>query len=123
MRYTLTQAAKERSREALVGWWEDWPVRRRHFWRTLLFEPGQGWLKWKSDEVSETQYIDEGLSYPEYFPVFPPLHRAWMAFTSFWAGLFMTLRGQLEWQSVIPSREDLKLIKDPDRRRNLWEVW
>lgn len=48
----------------------DW--RSRRFWRVLLFEPGQGWLRWGVDEREYPEHHGEGLT--EWLPctVAPP---------------------------------------------------
>ena len=78
MRYTLSDVAHRPSR--FVEWWLDWPFRRncrrRAWWAWLLFEPGQGWLRWGADTAwSAASYLDP----PEPYGIAPPLRRLWWA--------------------------------------------
>ena len=56
-------------------WWLDWPARRVQFWRALLFERGQGWLRWGTDQREGHIHHGEGLNEPYWFTVGPPLRR------------------------------------------------
>lgn len=47
---------------------------RAGYWRWLLFEPGQGWLRWGAGtRESWCSYYEP----PEPYGVLPPLRRAW----------------------------------------------
>jgi hypothetical protein len=75
VRHTLIPALKSRSLQELREWAEDCPYLRLRAWRTLLFEPGMGWLRWRSAEYE----VDGGWYEPiEYYRAFPPLHRLLM---------------------------------------------
>jgi hypothetical protein len=99
----------------LVGWWLEWPCRHLNFWRLLLFEPGQGWLRWGKDErSSRLSYMEP----PETYVVAPPLHR-----------LVWNFRGIVDW---LLNRDGLRddapfdwavcrgFYRDEDRKQNLW---
>lgn len=71
MRYTLGDVARRPTR--IGEWWYELPWRRRPLraLRTLLFEPGRGWLRWGFDDVWTRR--DEPPAV-----VAPPLRRAWL---------------------------------------------
>jgi len=100
----------------IASWWLDWPCRHLHFWRLLLFEPGQGWLRWGTDMRSTWWGEHEP---PDEYLVAPPLRRlAWNA------------RAIIEW---LLNRDGLQddapfdwavcrgFYRDEDRKRELWE--
>lgn len=62
----------------LADWWYELPSRRTGWWRWLLFEEGQGWLKWRMD-IAETPGSYEPPEPPEPYAVAPPLRRLAMA--------------------------------------------
>jgi len=76
MRYTLSDVAVRPSRAA--EWWIDLALRRniRRFawWRWLLLEPGQGWLRW---ETATAWTAGSYLEPPEPYGIAPPLRRLW----------------------------------------------
>lgn len=75
MRATIYDLPKHPS---WVGsWLQDHPMRTKWFWHILLFEKGQGWLRWGIDERTHYEYIDEGLEAPEPYTVAPPLRCLW----------------------------------------------
>ena len=129
MRATLSDVVKHPS--WFGGWWADWPVRRKHFWRTLLWEEGQGWLRWATDERTEYEYIDEGLSQPTEYAVAPPLRRLWWwVRAAFQMPIIMFIgykhpgddrRTRLSFEECRPSRSDLSYYRDSDRKRELWQ--
>lgn len=88
--------------QELAGWWADHPLRQRGFIAELLFEPGQGWLRWSTDTRDEiASYYGPG----EPYVVAPPLRRAWWWILGAWR-----LRGRARWSRVYGYR-------DPDRAR------
>jgi hypothetical protein len=125
MRYTLRSAINERHklglRENLVGWWEEWPPRRKAFWHTLLLEPGQGWLRWAIEERTEYAYIDEGL-YRLYWWLknlldIPRLYL--IGFKDDTTGR----RERLSYEESHCSWADFQTwYRDKDRKRELWGV-
>jgi len=94
------------------GWWLDLPVRRLRFWRVLLFERGQGWLRWGIDDRA-TQY--GYLEPPTSYAVAPPLRRAVIT-VRWWAG-WLRYREPGEAFDWTPA----SFLRDDDRRRDLWE--
>jgi hypothetical protein len=111
---------------SIAGWWSDLPPRRRTFWQTLLWEPGQGWLRW-AEEHGETishDYMDV-----EHYDYVPPLHRAWyqvkaVAFCPYAMVIGTKLdeggRYRWSWGEARPCTGG-SLWCNPDRRRDLWE--
>lgn len=76
MRATLVDVAKHPT--WLGSWWEEWPAKTRRFWSVLLFDKGQGWLRWGTDDRIEYISHGEGLEEPCPYVVAPPLRRlAW----------------------------------------------
>lgn len=78
MRYTAGDVLTHPSRVA--DWWLELPlrrsVRRLAWWRWLLFEKGQGWLRWGTDTAwFAGSYLDP----PEPYGIAPPLRRLWWA--------------------------------------------
>lgn len=131
MRATLVDVAKHPS--WLGVWWEEWPVKTRRFWSVLLFDKGQGWLRWGKDERIEHQYIDEGLEEPVPYVVAPPLRRLcwWLKQIPMipWAtlvGFYDDTTGKryrFSWEEARP--EDFKAALftwyvDKDRPTELW---
>lgn len=55
--------------------WKWW---RHGNWRTLLFEPGRGWLRWGWGAVAYQYIIDPEIGGPvEWEGCAPPLRRLW----------------------------------------------
>jgi hypothetical protein len=124
-------------------WLIDHPARHWRFWRTLLLDKGQGWLRWGTDERTEYEYIDEGLEMPVPYMVAPPLRRFW-----FWVQQWLAIpklmivgvdlfdglsnapddahtRYRYSWEEARP--ETLRVVftewgVDKDRPRDLWET-
>jgi len=93
VRYTLIDAitVPGNKLDNLVSWWLDWPWRRLYDWKMLLFEKGQGWLRWKSEERTEYSQWEP----PELYVVFPPAQRIYWWLRSGcrnWDGWWNTLR-------------------------------
>lgn len=128
-----TFADVRRNPSWLPAWWEAWPPRSRRFWQVLLFEKGQGWLRWGMEERQASELMcyagDEPLY--EWFPftVAPPLRRAWL-WLCMWANApravwncmivgieFDGRRERLSWEETKPW--DLSYV-DPERREELW---
>lgn len=110
-------------KEAIVGWWEDWPPRTKAFWSVLLFEPGQGWLRWKEDRGFTIVGFDPGE--PEDYFFVPPLHRAWYQVKAvFFVPKAMLIgtgkpRYRWSWEEARPCTGG-SLWTNPDRYRDLW---
>jgi hypothetical protein len=124
VRATAKSVVNDRSIDTLSNWWLDWPCRHFRFWRELLFEQGQGWLRWGTDERTSYEYLGEGLNAPEEFPVAPPLRR----FARGWRYIAFQLRCVLfnfeglrhdYWPLESPWTY-AEMWRDPDRKRNLW---
>lgn len=79
----------------LGSWVYDLPGRRRSWWRGLLFERGQGWLRWRMDGRSIAGGYYEP---PEPYTVAPPLRR-----------LAMAIHCRQKWP--------LTYLRDEDRKR------
>lgn len=113
MRYTIRDILgandSDTPLERLRSWWVEWPPRTTvtRDWRLVLFEPGQGWLRWKPEHRE-----DRGPTYfdppepPDTYTVAPPFRRLW------WTLAILRYGG--------PSREDWRLLVDDDRRA-LWK--
>ncbi len=86
----------------------------------LLFEPGQGWLRWGMGEREATEYVpDACASYTWPYPVAPPLRRVsmlahdWLFFP---LSLLIARREGLSWEEIRPSTwDDLGWLRDADR--------
>lgn len=63
------------AKEAIHTWWEDVPQRHCGWWKVLLFEDGQGWLRWA--EETRKRFTQMHYDPPEQYIVAPPLRRAW----------------------------------------------
>lgn len=63
--------------ETLAIWWVELPRswRYRWWWKALLWEPGQGLLRWGLD----TRYEGGWMEPPEPYTVAPPIRRLCMA--------------------------------------------
>lgn len=130
MRYTLREALKERERDALIGWWQDFPPRRLSFWKELLFAPGQGWLRWKTDDIAG---IEPGHYYERHepIPVMPPVHRFFSYLREWLEVPYLMLigpkyettgeRDRFSWAEACPSWKNYIYLRDPDRKKNLWQ--
>ena len=128
MRATLADVARHPS--WLGSWWTEWPCRHKHFWMILLFDKGQGWLRWGTDERIAYTYIDEGLEQPEPYLVAPPLRRLWWWVRSVPNSLRVWLIGyewegrreRLTWEESHSSFSDafFHWYRDDERRRELW---
>lgn len=94
-------------------------MRRRHWWRWLLFEPGAGWLTWKGDHRERVCYDPPDF---DQWTVYPPLRRVWFFLRSCFALPWLAVRGQIRWRESFPSWGDLDVLIDDDRRRGgaLW---
>lgn len=42
----------------LGAWWYEAPGRRVDWWKQVLFEKGQGWLRWGTDQRDSREYDD-----------------------------------------------------------------
>lgn len=99
MRATLADVARHPT--WLGAWWDEWPFRRNvrvlAWWRWLLFDKGQGWLRWGIDyRIWQRGYLEP----PEEYQVAPPLRR-----------LAMVLRYRATWPLD---------WRDDDRKRGDW---
>jgi len=116
VRATIGYAVKHP--EFIPDWWADLPKRRRHYWHTLLREPGLGWLCWRFDE--RTEYVDIGCDFmmPESYPVAPPLRRLFVGAkylaTQLRHPIFFAREGGFEWPWTYSS-----FLRDPDRKRDM----
>lgn len=95
MRATLRDVARHPS--WFPNWWLEFAPRHRRWWGQLLFESGQGWLRWKMERREGWGgYYDP----PEPYMVAPPLHRLWFHVRQrYWGDLG---------------------LKDDDREGDLW---
>jgi hypothetical protein len=128
MRCTLRQAIAG-DRDARIAWWQDFPPRQRAFWKELLFAPGQGWLRWKDDLVS-ARYDD--LEPWEDMQVTPPIRRFFSYLREWIQVPYLMLigpkyettgeRDRFSWAEACPSWKNYVYLRDPDRRRNLWQI-
>lgn len=79
MRYTAGDVLRRPSR--IAWWWIELHFRRNarnlKWWSWLLFEDGQGWLRWKASD--RVHYGDGMYSPPEVYWVFPPAKRLCLA--------------------------------------------
>lgn len=57
------------------AWWQDWPWRRSYAWGLLLWERGQGWLRWAGEERTGYDNLGDGLRAPYPYRVAPPARR------------------------------------------------
>jgi hypothetical protein len=94
-------------------WWIDLPMRQRWWWREVLLEPGEGWLRWGSDWRERIHYDPPDI---DQWVVFPPLHRAWLAITGYVLHPVFVLRGDCRWNEW-PSLADVAVLKSDDRTR------
>lgn len=122
MRLTLSRALAQNDWRTLQSWWIDWPCRRLAFWTQLLFEPGQGWLRWGTDGRVGYEVVGD-FRVPEPYQVAPPLRRvAW--YLSGWLAvprlmLFGDQGYRFAWEEARPELW-WKFYSDEDRWRSLW---
>lgn len=112
---------EERSLRALMHW---------RFWRTLLFEAGQGWLRWGTEERTAYYWESNACAYaPEWYRVAPPLHRLWLYVRQWFAVPHLMLIGvtfdgpppryRYSWEEARPCwPTDMR--DNDDRRKELW---
>ena len=103
----------------IASWWLDWPCRHLHFWRLLLFEPGQGWLRWGTDERVEYWDIGTDFMFPEPYLVVPPLRRFLWNVATIVAWLLN--RQGLRDDAPFTWAAGAGFYRDKDRKRELWE--
>lgn len=112
---------------SFVAWWIDLPPRRKDFWWTLLWAPGEGWFRWAIDQG---RIIDHAYMDVEDYMHVPPLRRAWI-FLQACAFVPKAMivgtkhpeddsRYRWSWEEARPCTGG-SLWKNPDRRRDLWE--
>lgn len=99
----------------LRDWWSDLPMRRREFWWQLLFEPGEGWLRWKGDWRSETTWDPPD---HEEWMVYPPLRRLWFFARAWAAHPRLAFGGHVGWRET-PSWSDGAFYTYQDRWNDL----
>jgi len=93
--------------------------------KTLLFERGQGWLRWGQEQRTSYYWEPNAGAYaPEWYLVAPPLHRLWL-YVRQWLVLprlmiigyddkpYSDKRYRLSWEEACP--EWPRDMKDPDR--------
>lgn len=114
MRTHLREVVRRPSDLAL--WWDDLPMRHRWWWRILLLTEGEGWLRWKSAYRERIWYDPPDI---DQWYVYPPLHRAWLTWTTCLWLPWAALRGHIRWREVRLSREDTAMLISEDRKR-LW---
>ncbi|HEX9992483.1 MAG TPA: hypothetical protein VGB14_06125 [Acidimicrobiales bacterium] len=124
MRTTIGDVARHPA--WLPDWWLELPHRRVAFWRDVLYEPGQGWLRWQSDRRERVYYDPPDL---DTWVVCPPAHRLWLYLRSWLAAPQLLVVGfrdddgcrhRLSWDEVRPSWDDCwDSLIDGDRRR-MW---
>lgn len=108
-------------------------MRKRAFWRLLLLDKGQGWLRWSTDERTEYIHHGEGLDEPCPYVVAPPARRLWWWVKQIPMIPFVMLIGvrdgsrryHFSWEEARP--EDFKAALftwyvDKDRHDELWET-
>jgi hypothetical protein len=94
-------------------WWVDLPMKTKWWWMDLLFDPGTGWLKWKSDYRQQIYNDPPDI---EHWVVFPPLHRAWFVLESYVRHPLDVLQRNVKWNEW-PTIQDVAILKDEDRKR------
>jgi hypothetical protein len=100
----------------LAIWWLEWPCRHFDFWRTLLFESGQGWLRWgKGERSSRLSYREP----PETYVVAPPLRRFAWNVSDILAWLLN--RDGLRDGAPFDWAAGRGFYRDEDRKRDLWQ--
>lgn len=62
------------AKEALHALWEEMPQRHADWWGALLFESGQGWLRWGME--TRERFTQWNYDPPESYTVAPPIRRA-----------------------------------------------
>lgn len=100
----------------LADWWLELPMRRRWWWRELLLEPGEGWLRWAPDWRTSIRYDPPDF---EEWQVFPPLRRAWLAVRGVVEHPFLVAKGYVRWAEW-PSMADVAMLKSDERKR-MWQ--
>ena len=115
----------------LANWWVDFPARHKNFWWLLVFDKGQGWFRWGTDDRIEYQYIDEGLEEPVPYVVAPPLRRFWWWLKQWLVIPYLMIVGvpreesgryRFAWEEAHPERlrDGWSYFKDKDRHYDLW---
>lgn len=75
MRYTFGQVLSHpygSRTERLAGWWLELPGRKLRWWKWLLFNEGDGWLRWKAEHRDTFPPYGEP---PDRYVVWPPIRR------------------------------------------------
>lgn len=104
-------------RENLADWWLEWPCRNSAFWRVLLLDKGQGWLRWGTDD----RVIDGGyMEPPEPFLAAPPARRLCWWLRCKVAAPYRMIRFHLSYEEVTCDWSDLSMYVDLDRYQELW---
>lgn len=121
-------------KDAILGWWEDWPCKRRDFWSLLLFQPGQGWFRWKVEHGIDI--IGYEVPEAEPYTYAPPLRRFWW-YVKGWLGLPYLMivgyrvhemwtekgapkRQRLTFAESRPTWGDMEWMRDDQRYADLW---
>lgn len=108
MRYKLADVWRnDRTRDGFAAWWFETPWRSLRNFRTLLLEPGYGWLRWGFRVEQEPHgWTEPG----ETYCVAPPLRR-----------LFDRLRsGEWVWPTDNYYRWPTDFIVGPPKRGVRW---
>lgn len=77
--------------------------------RVLLFEPGQGWLRWRHHDIKTLYWESNACAWaPEWHRVYPPVRR--LASQLHWISRIprLMLRGHLSWEEVRPDWSSLR---------------
>jgi hypothetical protein len=89
-------------------------MRRRSWWRELLWAEGEGWLRWAPGERG--YYTPSEI---EQWVVFPPLRRAWLAIRDVAVHPWLVVRGRVPWNAWPTPLADSRMFKSGERKR-LW---
>lgn len=98
----------------LASWWEELPARRWHWWHEVLFEPGQGWLRWGWDRRERIYYDPPDM---DQWQVAPPLRRVWLWVAAYITAPWHMLRHGCSFCQVVCSWSDMQTWTDDDRKR------
>lgn len=101
-----------RDPSALPAWWIELPGRRAGWWRWLLFESGQGWLRWGMEWRREPHSWDPPIP-GEWYRVAPPARRL---MELVWGNLRLNLWALIHDRSAF-GWEGVGDLRDSDRKR------
>lgn len=114
----LPRAVRRHGWSSVLVWWQDTPWRKREAWSVLLFEKGQGWLRWGTSEVYVSgSWNDSAFAYEPGgdVQVAPPLRRLGRFLWGQLEAPFYARRCGESWSVVRPSWRDMAYLRDPER--------